>query len=162
MQVKKQTTGQQAFTKLAALCARSEHCQHDMLEKMRQWGIGEDEQAQVMQRLISEHYVDDERFARAFAIDKVRYNKWGRRKVEQALWLKHIDKAVSTQVLNGISDEEYLSVLRPLLRQKRRSTKAANERELTMKLTKFALGRGFTIDIIRQCIDVEDEDEFLD
>lgn len=155
-------TGQQAFTKLAALCARGEHCQHDMLEKMRQWGVSAEEQAEVMQRLVEGRYVDDSRFARAFVIDKVRYNKWGRRKVEQALWMKHIDKSVANEVLDDISDEEYLSVLRPLLKQKRKSTKAQSEYELTMKLIRFALSRGFTMDIIRQCIDVDDEDEFLD
>lgn len=162
MQVKKETTGQQAYLKLTALCARSEHCQQEMLEKMRQWGVSQEEQAQVMARLVSERYVDDERFARAFVSDKIRYNKWGRRKVEQALWLKRIDKAIASQVLDEVDDAEYVSVLRPLLKQKRRSTKAASEYELTMKLIKFALSRGFTMDIIKQCIDVEDEDEFLD
>ncbi|MBO7109187.1 MAG: RecX family transcriptional regulator [Prevotella sp.] len=162
METKKPMTGQQAFTKLAALCARGEHCQHDMLEKMRQWGVSAEEQAEVMQRLVEGRYVDDSRFARAFVIDKVRYNKWGRRKVEQALWMKHIDKSVANEVLDDISDEEYLSVLRPLLKQKRKSTKAQSEYELTMKLIRFALSRGFTMDIIRQCIDVDDEDEFLD
>ncbi|MCR5198045.1 MAG: RecX family transcriptional regulator [Prevotella sp.] len=148
--------------KLTALCARSEHCQQEMLEKMRQWGVSQEEQAQVMARLVSESYVDDERYARAFVSDKIRYNKWGRRKVEQALWLKRIDKAIAAQVLDEVDDAEYVSVLRPLLKQKRRSTKAASEYELTMKLIKFALSRGFTMDIIKQCIDVEDEDEFLD
>ena len=162
MQVKKETTGQQAYLKLTALCARSEHCQQEMLEKMRQWGVSQEEQAQVMARLVSERYVDDERFARAFVSDKIRYNKWGRRKVEQALWLKRIDKAIAAQVLDEVDDTEYVNVLRPLLKQKRRSTKAASEYELTMKLIKFALSRGFTMDIIKQCIDVEDEDEFLD
>lgn len=162
MQVKKETTGQQAYLKLTALCARSEHCQQEMLEKMHQWGVSQEEQAQVMARLVSERYVDDERFARAFVSDKIRYNKWGRRKVEQALWLKRIDKAIAAQVLDEVDDAEYVSVLRPLLKQKRRSTKAASEYELTMKLIKFALSRGFTMDIIKQCIDVEDEDEFLD
>ena len=162
MQVKKETTGQQAYLKLTALCARSEHCQQEMLEKMRQWGVSQEEQAQVMARLVSERYVDDERFARAFVSDKIRYNKWGRHKVEQALWLKRIDKAIAAQVLDEVDDAEYVSVLRPLLKQKRRSTKAASEYELTMKLIKFALSRGFTMDIIKQCIDVEDEDEFLD
>ena len=155
-------TGQQAFTKLAALCARGEHCQHDMLEKMRQWGVSDEEQAEVMQRLVDERYVDDSRFARAFVADKVRYNKWGRRKVEQALWMKHIDKSIANEALDAIGDEEYLAVLRPLLRQKRKSMKAQSEYELTMKLIRFAMGRGFTMDIIKQCIEVEDEDEFAD
>ena len=162
METKKAMTAQQAFAKLAALCARSEHCQQEMVEKMRQWGVSAEEQAEVMQRLISEHYVDDARFVRAFVTDKVRYNTWGRRKVEQALWAKHIDKDIATEALDAVSDEEYLSVLRPLLKQKRKSTKAQSEYEMTMKLIKYALSRGFTMDIIKQCIDVDDEDEYLD
>lgn len=162
MQIKKEMTGQQAYSRLTALCARSEHCQQEMLEKMRQWGISEEEQAEVMARLISERYIDDERYARAFVNDKIRYNKWGRRKVEQALWQKHIDKDIANRVLNEIDDEEYLSILKPLLKQKRRSIKADDNRQERIKLIKFALSRGFTMDIIRQCIDVEDEDEYLD
>ena len=155
----KQKTEQDAYLTLAALCAQAEHCQHEMLEKMRRWELPEEEQARVMQRLVNERYVDDERYARAFVKDKVRYNKWGRRKVEQALWQKHIDEDIRQRVLDEVDDEEYLSVLRPLLKQKRKSTKAANDYELNQKLMRFALGRGFTFDIIRQCMpDLEDLD----
>lgn len=162
MQANKEMTGQQAYQKLSALCARSEHCQQEMLDKMRQWGISEEEQAQVMARLIKEKYVDDSRFARAFVYDKIRYNKWGRRKVEQALWMKHIDESIGQQVLDEVDDEEYLQILRPMLRQKRHSIKAGSEYERSMKLIKFALGRGFTMDIIKQCMEVDDENEFPD
>ena len=149
----KEITEQGAYLQLAQLCARSEHCQHDMLEKMRRWEMTEEAQARVMQRLIQERYVDDERFARAFVKDKIRYNKWGRRKVEQALWMKHIDKDIQELVLNEVDDEEYISVLKPLLKQKRKSIKAGNDYERNQKLVRFALSRGFTFDIIRQCID---------
>ena len=155
-------TGQQAYLKLTALCARSEHCQQEMLDKMRQWGVSEEEQAQVMQRLVNERYVDDERFTRAFVNDKIRYNKWGRRKVEQALWMKHIDEHIARTILDEVDDEEYTATLTPMLKQKRRTTKANSDYELNMKLIKFALSRGFTMDIIKQCLDVEDESEFLD
>jgi regulatory protein len=158
----KQKTEQEAYLTLAALCAQAEHCQWEMVEKMRKWEIPEEAQARIMERLVKERYVDDERFARAFAKDKVRYNKWGRRKVEQALWQKHIDEDIRKNVLNEIDDEEYLSVLRPLLKQKRKSIKAQNDYELNQKLLRFALGRGFTFDIIKQCIDVEDEGELVD
>ena len=151
----KQKTEQDAYLTLAALCAQAEHCQYEMLEKMRRWELDDEAQARVMQRLVSERYVDDERYARAFVKDKVRYNKWGRRKVEQALWQKHIDEDIRQQVLDEIDDEEYISVLRPLLKQKRRSTKAANDYQLNQKLMRFALGRGFTFDIIRQCINLD-------
>jgi regulatory protein len=154
----KEVTEQGAYLQLAQLCAKSEHCQHDMLEKMRRWEMSEETQARVMQRLISERYVDDERYARAFVRDKIRYNKWGRRKVEQALWQKRIDEDIRQQVLDEVDDEEYLSVLRPLLKQKRRSTKAESDYELNQKLVRFALGRGYTYNIIRQCLDVSEED----
>jgi len=155
----KQKTENDAYLTLAALCAQAEHCQWEMIEKMRRWELPEEEQARVMQRLVSERYVDDERYARAFVKDKVRYNKWGRRKVEQALWQKHIDEDIRRRVLDEIDDDEYLDVLRPLLKQKRRSTKASSDYELNQKLMRFALGRGFTFDIIRQCLDVEEEPE---
>jgi regulatory protein len=158
----KQKTEQDAYLTLAALCAQSEHCQWEMTEKMRRWELDEAAQARVMERLTKERYVDDERYARAFVKDKVRYNKWGRRKVEQALWQKHIDEDIRQQVLDEVSDDEYLDVLRPLLKQKRKSTRAQSEYELNRKLVRFAISRGFTMDIIKQCIDAADEDEFLD
>ncbi len=149
-------TEQEAYLTLAALCARSEHCQWEMLERMRRWELDDAALARVMARLVKERYVDDERYARAFVKDKVRNNKWGRRKVEQALWQKRIADDIRERVLDEVDEEEYLNVLRPLLKQKRKSTKAENDYELKQKLVRFALGRGFTYDIIRQCIDVDE------
>ena len=149
----KEVTEQGAYLQLAQLCARGEHCQHDLTEKMRRWGMTDEAQARVMQRLVSERYVDDERYARAFVKDKILYNKWGRRKVEQALWTKRISDDIRTAVLAEVDDEQYVSVLRQLLKQKRRSIKAASDYELNQKLVKFALSRGFTYDIVRRCVD---------
>ena len=153
----KQKTENDAYLTLAALCAQAEHCQYEMQEKMRRWELTEDAQARVMQRLVSGRYVDDERFAHAFVKDKIRYNKWGRRKVEQALWQKRIDEDIRKRVLDAVDDDEYLSVLRHLLKQKRKTIKANSDYELNQKLMRLAVGRGFTFDIIRQCIDVEEE-----
>ena len=155
----KQKTEQDAYLTLAALCAQAEHCQHEMLEKMRRWELPDDAQSRVMQRLVSERYVDDERYAQAFVNDKIRYNKWGRRKVEQALWQKHIDEDIRQRVLGSVPDEEYLSVLKPLLKQKRKATKADSDYALNQKLLRFAMARGFTFDVIRQCLDVDEEPE---
>ena len=152
-----QKTEQEAYLALAALCAQAEHCQWEMTEKMRRWELSDEAQARIMERLVKERYVDDERYARAFVKDKVRYNKWGRRKIEQALWQKHIDDDIRQRILDEIDDEEYLRILRPLLQQKRKSTKAQSDYELNQKLIRFALSRGYTYDIIRQCLEVEDE-----
>ena len=135
-----------------ALCARGEHSSGEMLEKMRRWDVDDEAQARIMQRLINERYVDDERFARAFVNDKIKYNQWGSRRIEQALWQKGIDKETRQAVLAEINDEQYLEVLRPLLKAKARSVKANSEYERQMKLARFAIGRGFTFNLIQQCL----------
>ncbi len=145
-------TEQQALQRLMALCARGEHSSGEMLEKMRRWNVDDEAQARIMQRLINERYVDDERFARAFVNDKIKYNQWGSRRIEQALWQKGIDKETRQAVLAEIDDEQYLEVLRPLLKAKARSVKANSEYERQMKLARFAMGRGFTFNLIQQCL----------
>ena len=156
--MKKDITEQEAYLQLDALCAQAEHCQQEMRDKMRRWELDETVQNRIISRLVKERYIDDERYARAFVKDKIRYNKWGRRKVQQGLWQKRIDTDIQQRVLDEIDDKEYLDVLRPLLKQKRKSIKAANDYELNQKLMRFALGRGFGFDIIRQCLDVDDID----
>ena len=155
--MKKETTEQEAYLQLAALCAQAEHCQQEMRDKMRRWETAPEVQERVIARLMKERFIDDERYARAFVKDKIRYNKWGRRKVQQGLWMKHIDDDIQQRVLSEVDDTEYLAVLKPLLKQKAKSIKAENDYELTQKLVRFALGRGFTYDIIRQCLDVDEE-----
>ena len=156
--MKKDMTEQEAYLQLAALCAQAEHCQQEMRDKMRRWEVDETVQNRIIDRLIKERYVDDERYARAFVKDKIRYNKWGRRKVQQVLWQKHIDAEIQQRVLDEIDEKEYLDILRPLLKQKRKSIKAESDYELNQKLIRFALGRGFGFDIIRQCLNVDDID----
>jgi len=155
--MKKDMTEQEAYLQLAALCAQAEHCQQEMRDKMRRWELDETVQNRIIDRLIKERYVDDERYARAFVKDKIRYNKWGRRKVQQALWQKHVDADIQQRVLDEIDEKEYLDILRPLLKQKRKSIRATSDYELNQKLARFALSRGFTFDLIRQCLDLDDE-----
>lgn len=154
----KNITEQEAFLQLAALCAQAEHCEQEMRDKLKRWELDTAAADRIIARLQKERYIDDARYARAFVKDKIRYNKWGRRKVEQALWQKRIADDIRQQVLGEIDENEYLDVLRPLLKQKRRTTKAENDYALNQKLVRFALGRGFTFDLIRQCLDVNDDD----
>lgn len=155
----KQLTEQEALFRLTALCSQAEHCSYEMTEKMRKWQISDEAQARIMQHLIEERYIDDERFCRLFVKDKIRYNKWGRRKVEQALWAKHIDSSISKPILDDVDDEEYLNVLRPMIKSRRKQLQGMSEYEANARLARWAMGRGFTFDIIRQCIDGVEEVE---
>ena len=154
----KEISEKEALLRLTSLCAQAEHCTYEMTEKMRRWGMDEATQARVVDYLVEHQYVDDERYARAFGRDKIRYNRWGRRKVEQALWQKHIAEDVRRSVLDDVAASEYVAILKPLLQQKRRTTKASSSYELNQKLIRFALGRGFDLDIIRQCLDISDDE----
>ena len=155
---KKEISEQSALQRLAALCSRGEHSSGEMLEKMRRWGLSEEAQARIMERLLRDRYVDDERFAHAFVNDKVKYNKWGRRKIEQALWQKGVDEEIRRRVLHEVEEEDFLTELLDLLKFKSRSITAKNDYERNMKLMRFALGRGYSYDQIRRCITLPDDD----
>ena len=150
-------TEEQALQKLAALCSQSEHCTSEMKEKMTRWGIDEDAQQRVVEYLVANRYVDDRRYARSFVNDKLKYNKWGPRKIEQSLWMKHIDESILREALDDVDNEEYISVLRPLLTSKRKTTKAETDYEMNQKLLRFAIGRGFTFEQVNEVIDDVDE-----
>ncbi len=148
----KTLTEEQVFFKLSALCASAEHCTYEMTEKMRIWQVPADVQERVIERLVKNKYVDDERYCRAFVRDKIKYNKWGRRKVEQALYMKRIPESIIDAVLEEVDPETYLEILRPLIENKRKSIKADSEYELNMKLMKFAVGRGFTVEEVKKSL----------
>lgn len=148
----KRYTKDEALFRLTALCAGGEYCTQDMLDKMERWELPEVEQTQIMQHLVENRYIDDERFCRAFIRDKLFHNKWGRRKIEQALYMKRIDKEISDKFFAEIDDEEILRILRPLIDSKRNSIKAKSDYEMNAKLIRFALQRGFEMDLIQECL----------
>ena len=149
----KPITEQQALLKLTTLCTQAEHCSQEMLDKMKKWQLSEEAIARNMEFLSQKKFVDDERFARFFINDKIKYNKWGRRKVEQALWMKHIPKDISDPIFEEIEDELYMETLLPVMKSKYKTIRAKNDYERSMKLIRFAMGRGFSLDLIRKCID---------
>ena len=140
-------TYEMALQRLSALCASAEHCEYEMTEKMRKWEVEESDCERIMEYLRKAKFVDDERYARAFVKDKIKYNKWGRRKVEQGLWAKHIAEDIRQRVLDEVDESQYKSVRTDLLKSTRRSIKAAND------------SRGFDYSIVRHCIDCDDYDE---
>ena len=142
---------------MAALCALAEPSSGAMLEKMLRWQLSEDARQRVLDRLIDEKFVDDERFARLFVREKIRFDRWGRRKIEQALYQKGVASDISRRVLDEVDDEAYVVELKKLIAAKRRSVQAESDYEMRAKLTRCALGRGFGYEVIRRCIDGADE-----
>lgn len=141
-----------AIKRIANYCARSEHCRADACEKLRQWGVEAKAIERILTKLEADGYIDDERFCRSFVNDKFRLAKWGRLKIAQALSFKRIPSEITQRHLNEIDEEEYAGILENLLKTKIRSIKGKDQKDVEIKLIRFALSRGFEMQYIKQCL----------
>lgn len=157
----KEWSEEEALCKAAAYCSQAEHCRSEVSEKLDGWNIPPDGKARIMERLVKERYIDEERYVRSFVHDKWNGSRWGRNKIAQALRMKRIPSELVGLLWKEVDVGEYRSVLRNLLDAKRRTVKARNGYELTGKLVRFALGRGFEMDEIRRCLSMEDADDWM-
>ena len=132
-----------AYDKAAFLCSRSEHCSSEIQEKLKVWGLPAEDSEPVIEKLIAEKYLDEERFARAYAKDKFRFNHWGKQKIAFMLRSKNISSEIVELAFEEIEDEGYLEELRKLLADKEKSIKAKDQYDKRNKLMRFAMGRGF-------------------
>lgn len=153
MKEQKPMTAEKALDRLSAKCAQAEMCSGDVVEKMKRWGLGASDRQRVLATLQKEGFVDDRRYAKAFVADKIRFNGWGRMKIEMALAQKGVARDVVSEALDQMADEAYVDVLYPLLKQKYKTIKAQTDYERSMKLLRFAAGRGFTVEQVRLAID---------
>lgn len=127
----------------AAYCSVAERCIHDVEKKIKAAGLSREESERIIGKLLQEKFIDEHRFARYFVNDKLRFNKWGRIKIAYELQKRNIPASIRSEALQGIDETEYANILLSLLKAKKRSTKGKDERDIYMKLLRFAAGRGF-------------------
>ena len=119
---KKIPTAAEMLRRLASLCARSEQCEADIAQKIYRSGLSREEGNEILSKLREGRFIDDSRFARAFASDKARFAGWGRLKIRQGL--------------------EYMATLRRCALAKARSLDMGS-REDRMKLYRHLVSRGY-------------------
>lgn len=154
--MKKPLSQQEALYRVTALCAGCEQCEHSIREKLTKWGLTRNESDQIIDHLYNEKYIDELRFANAYARDKMRYNHWGRQKIDQGMRLLRISPASRKEALEALPEEEYLEMLQGILTSKARTVKADNDYQRNGKLIRFALGRGFEMGLIIQVLNCDD------
>lgn len=154
-----QMSALEAFGRLTAFCAAGEHCLAEVRERLRRWNVAPDEAETLVQRLVEEQYVNEERYCRAYINDKVRFARWGRLKIAQALRQKQIASSLYLPLLDGLDEAIYSEQFRRLLEAKQREVKGRNAYERKAKLVRFALGRGYEMDMIRRFIPNFEENE---
>lgn len=156
-------TEQDALKRLMIVCAKGEHCCQEMREKMWKWGIDTNTQEKIVNQLLDRQFINEERFCRAFVNDKIVFNRWGKRKIEAALYQKRIDKSIINAVLAEIDNQSYVEQLQPLIASKRKQMKAElSDYEVNQRLLRFAIGRGYTYDVIKLAIgNVDNIDDII-
>lgn len=132
-----------ALHKCAAYCSLSEHCIDEVHQKMELWGVEEQDRKRIIAYLVKEKYIDESRYAKAFARDKFRYGKWGRIKIGMALRNKRIDSDLINSALDAIDSDEYTAMIDRLIQEKLRGLRFQNEYEKQGKLIRFLAGKGF-------------------
>lgn len=153
MTMAKPTTAAQALARLEELCARAEHCQSELRDKLRAWGIPPGDAEKVMASLRQHKFVDDARYASAYVHDKFTYQKWGRRKIAQGLMAKRIARDEISEALAEIDADVYLSALTALLKAKLRADPSLLDTyEGRARLYRFALQRGFESPLISSAL----------
>mgnify|MGYP001149326364 CR=1 FL=1 len=146
-------TEPRALNRIANYCSRAERCESDVRKKLIGWELEEDAVKQIIDRLKKERYLDDQRFARSFINDKLKFNKWGRQKIIFELRKKSIPESVYKPILEELSGDEFEEQLIHILSVKMKSVKGKNDYDKKTKLIRFALGRGFNIDMVIRCVD---------
>ncbi len=134
--------------KSAAYCSVADRCVDDVRKKLTRWEIDLPVQDRIIQRLIQEHFLDEERFCKSFVHDKTKFNKWGINKIKFELRKRNIPDNLIQSGLDAVNPEENRERLLQLLVAKKKSVKGKNDFEVQQKLMRFAAGRGFTIDDI--------------
>lgn len=137
------STSDTIFNRLAWLCSRREYCSSGIIDLLRRKGVEGKEAAAVLERLRAESYVDDARYARAFARDKAHLAGWGSRKIAYALASKGIPAETVKEALSEVEDGESTRRMEEVIRGKWRSVKAATPQERRVKVLRFALSRGY-------------------
>ena len=142
--MQQQLAKEQALQKLRQYCGYSERCHSDVVSKLHDLGVWKKDHGEIIGTLIEENYLNEERYAKAFAGGHFRQKQWGRNKIKQHLLQKNISSYCIKIAMNEIDAKDYDLVLQKIFTQKWNSLKGERSRFIKMKKTSsFLLQRGF-------------------
>lgn len=150
---KRNKTADEALAALMRLCARAEKSSGDALRLMRTWGVEPREQQRVLERLVEQRFIDDERFAGAFVREKLRLSGWGAYKIRTVLQRKGIGRDTIDRALADATDGAAMKErLRALLVRKMRTTRSATPYDLRNKLMRYGMASGYEFETVADTV----------
>lgn len=149
---KKQLTPEQALQKLKHYCAYQERSHSEVKEKLYSLGVWKKDHDSIIANLIEGDYLNEERFAIAFAGGKFRIKQWGRVKIKYELKQKQVSEYSIKKALKQIREEEYLAVLKKLADEKYASLKHEQYLVRKKKTIDYLLQKGFEMELIKKAV----------
>ena len=143
MQNKQILTADTVFARVSRWCAQQERSQFETRRKLTSMGVPTSDADQIVAGLISEGYLSEERFARAFAGGKFRMKAWGKNKIRAALQMHRVSPRTIAEALDQIDDEDYLRAISLAVQKKLKTLAFADRRARYHKTLAFAVGKGF-------------------
>ena len=150
---KKQLTKEQALQKLKHYCGYQERCHSEVKEKLYSLGVWKKEQDEIIAALIEEKYLDEERFAIAFASGRFRLKQWGRVKIKYELKQRQVSEYSIRKALKLIDETDYLKVLQKLATEKYAVLKDEQYLLRKKKTMDYLLGKGFEMELVRGMVE---------
>lgn len=141
-----------ALTRAEHYCSYQERSQQEVRDKLYTWGLFTNVVENVIVELISGNFLNEERFANAYARGKFNQKGWGKNKIKQGLKFKRVSDALIKKALNTINDDDYLEMLNRIIQKKAAvlTEKVAYKRNY--KLHQYALSRGYENDLIADAL----------
>ena len=144
----KPLTPDQILDKMAKYCAYQERCVKDVREKLKTFDLPDEEKTKILDFLLDNRFVNDERFAKSFVRGKVNQSGWGINKIRFHLMQKGIPKELIDEALGQTDEEVYRQRLVDILKAKAKTVKAENNFEKNRKLAAYALQKGFESNLV--------------
>jgi regulatory protein len=145
---KKRYTPEQAYVRICKYCAYQERSHKEVRNKLFTYGLYPSEVEQALTRLITDGFINEERFAKAFAGGKFRMKKWGKKKISRALEAHGVTPRCIQRGLQEIDGPNYSKTLKALLAKKIASLVEPNAFKKMHKVATFAIGKGYEPDLV--------------
>jgi regulatory protein len=153
---KKTWSKEQALQKAKHYCAYQERCHQEVKEKLYSLGLWKRDVEECLSTLIEENYLNEERFAIAFAGGKFRVKNWGRTKIKYELQQKKVSPYCIKRAMKEIDDADYQKTLKKLGEEKWKSLKGEKNIFIKKKKTQdYLVQKGYEYELVNDFINLQ-------
>ena len=150
--MKNSYSDKEVLSKIQHYCAYRERCTKEVSVKLKEYGIAEEKREKIINKLIEESFLDEQRFAEVFSSSKFRINKWGKYKIKAELRKHNVPEEFIINGLNEIDETEYLNSLETLIEKKRETLIQRNKTNSLQKLATYAISKGYESELVWNCL----------